>query len=304
MIRRRGAWADVARELVRSRIALVGLILIAAFGLMALAHPLLMDRVWPSGVYDPMTGYDLEIFHPSPPSKAHLLGTDNLGRDVLSMLLAATRPTWVLAIVAALTTATVGTAVATVGAVGRRWIDQTLAHVSDAVLLLPAPIFMLVIGTGPLSRDLGPVAFGLVYGTIAGLGGGAIVLRAYASTVMVRPFIDSARVSGASNTTIAVRHLLPHLLPMAAVFMMLSVAGAVVADGFVSFLGQTGTRLSWGTMVYFGTTFRDPLTGAVAWNALVPPAVSLTLFSAAFYFVSLGLRRAADPQLRPRRWFA
>ncbi|MDH3308198.1 MAG: ABC transporter permease, partial [Acidimicrobiia bacterium] len=278
-MRRPGAWFETARELRRSGVAILGLLLVVMFGLMALSHPVLMDRVWPTGVYDPMTGYDLEILHPSAPSSAHLLGTDNLGRDVLSMLLAATRPTWILSIVAALTTALVATVVSAIGAARRGWLDQVLSHVSDALLLLPAPIFMLVIGTGPLSRDIGPLTFGLIYGFIAGMGGGAIVLRSYASTIMVRPFIDAARVAGASDARIVTRHLIPHLLPLAAVFMLLSVAGAVVADGFVSFLGQTGTRLSWGTMVYFGTTFRDPLTGAVAWNALVPPAVALTLFS-------------------------
>lgn len=284
------------RRLRTDRSFLAGVFLLVVFGLMAIAPSFLLGSVWPTGVYDPITGYDRDILHPAPPSAAHILGTDYQGHDVLAQLLIATRPTFVLATVAALVTAVLSVVVALLGVVASPFWDRVLRMLSDSVLLLPAPIFMLIIGSGALSRDIGAVTFGVIYGVIVGIGGGGIVLRAQANSVMERGFIDAARVAGVSRWRLATHHVLPHLLPVAGVFMLLSVAGAVIADGFISFLGQTNTDLSWGTMVYWGTTFVHPLTGDPAWNSVLAPSVALTLFCGAFHLISVGLRRAADAQ--------
>ena len=293
--------ADSVRMFARNRLAMIGVSIIALFGLAAAAYPLLIGTVFASGVYDPVTGYDPDLIHPSPPVAGHWLGTDSLGRDVLSQLLEGAGPTWVLAVVAALTTALVAVLVGAVGALFRGWIDSVLARISDAFLLLPAPIFMLIIGTSELSQDFGPVAFGLVYGLITGVGAGAIVIRAQALKTLAAPFVDAARVAGCGRWRILTRHLLPHLYPLGALYMMLSVVGAIVADGFASFLGQTGTRVNWGTMVYYGIAFPNPATGAPVWNALLPPSLALSLLAAAFYLVSMGLRSVADPRYQSTR---
>lgn len=285
------------RRLRKSTPFWIGIFILVVFAAMAIAPTFLLGNAWPTGVYDPVTGYDFEVFHPAPPSSAHLLGTDNQGHDVLSQLLSATRPTFVLATVAALVTAISATIVALIGAVSTPWVDRSVGFISDALLLLPAPIFMLIIGSGALSQEIGPITFGVIYGLIAGIGGGGIVLRSQAKSIMVRPFIDGARVAGVSRWRMATRHLLPHVVPLAAVFMLLAVAGAVIADGFISFLGQTATDVSWGTMVYWGTTFVNPITGDPAWNALLAPSIALTLFCTAFHLISVGLRRAADSQV-------
>lgn len=285
------------RQFRSNRLAVIGLVVIILFGLAALAHPILMGWIWPSGVYDPLTGFDPDVFHPSAPGPGHLLGTDPLGRDVLSQLLSATGPTFVLSVVSALTTAVLATASAAVAAYYSRWTDRLLSGVSDALLLLPAPVFMVIIGSDP-QREIGPVMFGIIYGIIAGLGAGAIVVRAQAVRVMVTPFIEAARVAGGGARRIILRHVVPHLFPLAALFMMIAVVGAIVADGFISFLGQTSIRLSWGTMVAYAVTFRNPITGAIAWNTILPPSIALSLFAAAFYLVSVGLREVADPRFR------
>ncbi len=278
-----------------------GLVTIGVLGLATFIHPILMGWIWPTGIYDPLTGYDIEVFHPSPPSGRHWLGTDNLGRDVASMLLAGLRPTWLLALSAAITTAVVSTAVAAVGAFHRGWIDATLGRISDAFLLLPAPIVMVVLGSGEFSERMGPIRFGLIYGILAGAGAGALVLRSQALKVMALPFMDAARTTGAGSWRLITRHLLPHLYPFAALFMMLAVVGAVVSEGFASFFGQTASRLTWGTIVYLGVTFRDPIDGSIAWNSVLAPAIAISLFSAAFFAVSVGLRTITDPRLRRDR---
>ena len=288
------------REFSHNRLAVAGVALIVLFGLMAMSHPILMKYFWAGSVYNPLTGFDPEVVHPAGPSAAHLLGTDNLGRDVLSMLLASSGSTWLLAMTAAISTAVVAMFIGAIGGYYRGWVDLTLSHVSDAFLLLPAPLFLLILGTGNLI-DLGPVKFGLIYGMITGLGAGAIVLRSQALKVMAQPFVDATRVAGGRGRHVILRHLLPHLFPLAALYMMLAVVGAVVADGFAAFLGQTRSLVNWGTMVYYGIEFGANFGSQIPWNALIVPAVALSLFAAAFYLVSVGLREVADPRFKAIR---
>lgn len=289
-------------QFVHNRLAVVGVVIIVVYGVAGLIYPWLLGGVWPGGIYDPVTGFDPNVVpHPSSPGPGHVFGTDSLGRDVLSQLLAATRPTWVMAVTAALTTAVVATVVGAIGALFRGWIDAVFSRISDAFLLLPAPIFMLVIGSSERSQDIGPIDFGLIYGVITGVGAGAIVIRAQALKVIASPFIDAARVAGAGRWRILGLHVLPHLYPLAAIYMMLAVVGAIIADGFAAWLGQTGTRVNWGTLVYNGITFPNPLTGEVPWHVIVVPSIALSLFAAAFYLVSVGLREVADPRYRAAR---
>jgi peptide/nickel transport system permease protein len=288
----------------QSRLAILGLVLIAVFGLMAIAHPILLRTVWPRPVYDPVTGFDMMIFqHPTPPawveggSTAHLLGTDTLGRDVLSMLLAATTPTFVLGLTAALTTAIVGTVMAVTAAYFRGTLDTTITNVADTFLLLPAPVIMVIIGAR--FRDLGPVALGLIYGFVIGAGPTALVLRSHALQVVSKPFMEAAHIAGGGATHIITKHLLPAMMPLAALQMMIAVTGAVVADGFISFFGLTRTVSNWGTLIYDSFVYGQlNLTGTSIWHMLLPAALCFSFFATGFYLVSRGLHRVASPTIR------
>lgn len=290
--RLRGAWGVFSQN----RLALIGVFLIGLYALMAVAHPILIETVWPSGIYDPVTGFDGRTMHPSQPSAEHLLGTDALGRDVLSRLVAATTPTFILGLTAAVVTAIIGAIIGAVSAYYAGPIDAILSHVSDTFLLLPAPIFMIIVGVS--FKELGPAPLGAMYGVIAGLGGAAVVLRSHALTVMTKPYIEAARVAGGGGGHIIVHHLLPTMLPLTAMMMMLSVVGAVVADGFVSFFGITRHYLNWGTMIYTSQTYTSALGSNTEWHVLIPPSMALSLFAAAFYLIARGLHEVADPQIR------
>jgi peptide/nickel transport system permease protein len=288
----------------QSRLAILGLVLIAIFGLMAIAHPILLSTVWPRPIYDPVTGFDMMIFqHPTPPvwvaggSPAHLLGTDTLGRDVLSMLLAATTPTFVLGLTAALTTAAVGTTMAVIAAYFRGSLDTVMTNVADTFLLLPAPVVMVIIGAR--FRDLGPVALGLIYGFVIGAGPTALVLRTHALQMVSRPFMEAAHIAGGGAVHIITKHLLPAMMPLAALQMMIAVTGAVVADGFISFFGLTRTVSNWGTLIYDSFVYGQlGQTGTGIWHMLVPAALCFSFFAMGFYLVSRGLHRVASPTIR------
>ncbi|MFC2037609.1 hypothetical protein ACFLYD_06555, partial [Chloroflexota bacterium] len=87
-------------------------------------------------------------------------------------------------------------------------------------------------------------------------------------------------------------------LPLAAIFMMTTATGAVIADGFVSFLGITRTHHNWGGMIFWSFAYQAVLNPTVTWNVLIPPAIAFSLFAASFYFISRGLQQVADPKLR------
>ena len=286
------------RVFAENRLAVLGLVLILMFGAMAISYPVLRATVWKQSFYDPVTGYDMETMHPAPPSARHPLGTDGLGRDVLSMLLAATLPAFTVGIAAAVSTALIGTMIGVVSAYYGGTTDVILMHLADAFLLLPAPLFMVIVGMR--FREIGPTPLGLIYGLIAGTGGAAIVLRSHALTLMAKPFIEAARIAGGRGDHIMRTHVVPHMLPLTALYMMLAVTGAVVADAFVSFMGFSRSYLNWGTIIYTSFIYSSYVSTGAEWHVLVPPSIALSTFAAAFYYVSRGLHRVADPRLRQR----
>jgi peptide/nickel transport system permease protein len=300
-IRARLAWRRFRMDWAvfsQSRFAVLGVIIILLFALMAIAHPILIRTVWPKGIYGPVTGFDMSIFpHPSPPVKGHLLGTDTLGRDVLSMLLAATTPTFAVGLTAALASAFVGTLMSVVAAYFRGPADTLISNLADVFLLFPAPVIMVIIGAR--FRDLGPVHLGLIYGCVTGAGPTAIIMRSHAIQTMARPYMEAAQISGGGAIHIIVKHLLPAMLPLAALQMMIAVTGAVVADGFISFFGLTRTSSNWGTLIYNAFVYNQiSSSGGPMWNMLLPAALCFSLFAMGFYLVSRGLHRVASPTIR------
>ncbi len=330
-------WGDYWRTFRANRLAMVGLALLTIFLGMLIAHPILMSTVWADEirVYDPVTGYDAPILtrtvveevtdpdtevglmearvkgnidakmgdvvefrlQPAPPSAKHWLGTDPLGRDVFSMVLAGTRPTFIVGLTAAITTALIGTLWAAVQAVYRGRVDGVMSRISDMLLLFPAPLAMIVLGAGTFGNLLTPFWFGFIYGVLSGVSTTAIVLRSHALTVMSRQFIDAARVSGARGRHLMVRHVVPHLVPLAAVSMLTAVVGAVVANGFASYLAFSDDMLNWGAMIFIGVGLLQQV-GITAWNVLLSGSVTLSLFCASFYLISLGVRDIAHPRRR------
>lgn len=286
------AWKTFSQD----RLAVLGLLLIAIFAIMAAAHPILMRTVWERRLFDPFTGFDPDLIpHPAAPTNVHLLGTDALGRDVLSMLLAATTPTFIIGLTAAVTTALLALLISIPAAYFRGKTDIMLTNLMDVMILLPAPILMVIIGAR--WRELGPMPLGLIYGTITGLGSAAIVLRTAALKVVAKPFMQAAHISGGGAAHIMFKHFLPNMLPLAALQMMIAVSGAVIADGFISFFGLQRTTLNWGTLIYDAFLYANIGGSGSQWHVLLPAALSFSLFALAFYLVSRGLHRVADPRL-------
>lgn len=286
--------ASRVRRLTWNPRLVAGIVLLAWFVVLALINPLLLGTVWSAdrSIYDPVIGHDLSIAHPSGPSSAHWLGTDPLGRDVISLLTASLWPSLAMATVVAVTTGLVSLAAAAVAAFYRHTADRVLTSVADSTLLFPAPLMFLVVAIA--RPDIPVVALGIFYGLVYGLGAGAIVVRSRALVVMAKPFIEAARVAGGSPTWIISRHLVPHLLPYVAVQVLAGVTGALIVQGFVEY-NAGGTRVGLGNLVYQAITYHEALFTPPPWSALLAGGLTLSLLAATFYLMSTGLEEMLEP---------
>lgn len=288
-----------ARLLSNPKVA-AGLALLIAFALLLLAEPILDATLWAgrSHIYDAQFGFDPRISHPSGPSAEHWLGTSSLGRDVFSMLAYATRPTLVVALSAALATALLSLVLGAVAAVRGGWLESAVTHVSDAMVLLPALLVVYVIGIWRPGTEFGAVQVGLTFGIIYGLGPALATVRTAAESVVIRPFIDAARVGGSTDRWLVTRHVMPHVYPHAAVQAMIAATGAVIADAFLAHRSAIGEYVGFGMMIYDGIVWSEIMAGIapIPWWIMVAGAGGITLIAAAFYLVGVGLREALDPR--------
>ena len=281
---------------------IAGLALLAGFALLLVADPILDATLWSgrSHIYDPQFGFDTRISHPSGPSPEHWLGTSSLGRDVFSMLAFATRPTLVVALSAAGATAVVSLTLGAVAAVRGGWMDGLVTHLSDAMVLLPALLVVYILGIWRPGTEFGAIQVGLSFGILYGLGPATATVRTAAEAIVVRPFMDAARVAGGGDLWLVSRHVLPHLYAHGAVQAMIGATGAVITDAFLGYRSAIGEYVGFGHMVYDGIVWAEQMAGiaTVPWSLMLAGAGGITLLAAAFYLLGVGLREALDPRAR------
>ena len=287
-----------AAVFLESRLGLLSLVTIAVFALMAIAHPILMGTVWDADTYDPVTGYAFgETEQPAPPSWSHPLGTDPLGRDVLSQLLWSTRSEFVLGITAALVTVAIATTVGAVSAYYGGLVDALFMRLADLIIALPSISLLIVLSA---LFDLNLFYLALVIGLLGGFGGTAIVLKSQALSIKVRPFIDAARMAGGGQFHIIFVHIVPNLLPLSLLYMMFTVTSAIFAEAALSFLGLLDIRMSWGIMIHTANSGGYLLSGTKYWWLVFPAGVSITLLCSAFYLAGRALDEVVNPRLSRR----
>lgn len=285
------------RLFAENRIGLIGLGVILFFALLALAHPILMKYVWDPNIYHPVTGYAYEeTMQPAPPSPRHLLGTDPLGRDVLSQLMFSARSEFVLGLFAALITVTIGTTIGAISAYFGGVVDTIFMRLADLIIMLPF-VTILIVLSALFKLDLPKLA--IVIGILSGFGGTTIVIKSQALAIKVRTYIEAARVAGGSHWHIIRRHIIPNLLPLSFLYMMFSVTSAIFSEATLSFFGLLNIRMSWGLMIHTAQT-AGYLLNTKTWWLIVPAGLSITLLCAAFYLVGRALDEVVNPRLRKR----
>jgi len=153
-------------------IGLIGVVVILFFFSFIIIHPILMNTIWDPVMYDPVVGYDLSVpEHPAPPSATHLLGTDPLGRDVLSQLMWSTRSEFTLGIVAALVTVIIATTVGATAAYYGGAVDAVSMRVADIIIMMPYITILIVMAA---LFDLTLPLLALILGILGGFGAASL----------------------------------------------------------------------------------------------------------------------------------
>jgi peptide/nickel transport system permease protein len=283
---------------IEDRIGLLGLCIIIIYAIMALMHPVLMHTVWSPKIYDPFLGSDpMVLSNPSPPSWSHLLGTDPMGRDVLSQLMFSTRNEFVLGFLAAIITVILATSIGAIAAYYGSWPDVLLMRLADLINILPF-FALLVVLSAFLKMNLWILA--IIIGILSGFGGTTIIFKAQALTIKVKPYIESAKVAGGSDWHVVFYHIVPNLMPLAFLNMMFTVTGAIFSEAALSFFGLLNVRMSWGIMIYTTQSAGYMLRGIDYWYLILPAGLSITLLCSAFYLIGRAFDSVVNPRLRRR----
>jgi peptide/nickel transport system permease protein len=218
----RGGKAKVARARSRLDLATAGLLVLVT--LIALAAPLLAP-------HDPL----LPVGQPElkPGSSGFLLGSDTVGRDILSRVLYGLRSSWLAALAVVALGLVIGGLVGLVAGASGGWVDNLLMRITDGFLALPAPIVAIAVvaGLGPnLTHTL--IAVSIVWWPFY-----ARIVRGEIRTLAARPHVEAARLAGTGRVRVALRHLLPGAIPSAAVTASLDIGNLVLTLAGLSFLG-------------------------------------------------------------------
>jgi peptide/nickel transport system permease protein len=274
----------------KSLLGKIGLTLLALFALMALCS---FIPPWVDPMYQPMTGVDPEISYSVGPSMRHWLGTDFMGRDILSQLLAGARIAFMVGVSAAFMSVVLGTAIGMIAGYMGRFVDTILMRLADMIMVMPTLLVVLILAA--LFGQLNIWTIVLIIALFR-WPGVSRVIRAQTLSLKHRPFIEAARVAGASHLRIIFRHIMPNVLPLSFLYMTFRVTSAIIIEAALAFLGfgDPGT-VSWGMMLQWvwktGHMFKAPY-----W--LLPPGICISLITLSFYMLGRAMDEVLDPRLR------
>ena len=270
------------RQFRKNRLAVGGGLVVVLLGLVAGLAPVLAP-------YDP-AAYDVKQILLEP-STAHWFGTDQLGRDVLSRMLFGARISMAVGFISVGIAVLLGTVIGTIAAYYGGRVDEVVMRFVD--LMLNFPRFFLLLTLIALLRPSIWVIMAVIGFT--GWMGLARLVRGEILSLREREFVQGARALGAPDARIMFRHILPNALVPVLVSATLGVAGAILAESGLSFLGlgvQPPTP-SWGNILIDGKANIE-----IAWWLSVFPGLAILVTVLAYNLLGEGLRDALDPRLR------
>jgi len=232
--------------------------------------------------------------NPLPSGNKYILGTDAQGRDIWSQLVYGSRVALLVGFAAAFFSITIGIVIGLVSGYFGKAIDSVLMRLADVILVLPFLPLVII-----LAAVLGPSIWNIVWAiSLVGWPGVARTIRAETLSLKERPYIDAARITGASNSRIMFRHIAPNVMPLAFLFATFSVSGAILTEAALSYIGLGDpTSMSWGMMLHTIQTSGAQLT---AWWWLLPPGVAITLICLGFFMIGRAFDEIVNPRLRKR----
>jgi peptide/nickel transport system permease protein len=286
---------------VRRPEGLIGAAIIAFFAVLAIAPQVF---VGPLETATTATGGRMTA-----PDAAHILGTDELGRDILNLTVHGARVSMIIGLLATVVTVVIGVMIGIVSGFIGGWIDTILMRITDFFLVLPT--FVLALILAPILRELFGTQsefFGIritLYIIVVVIGitswaSTARIVRSQTLSIKERAFVDRARVIGGGSGHIMVTHVLPNVLGLIVANTVLTFAGAILTETSLSFIGLGDPfQPSWGQLLDAARGSGAP--GLGAWWYFMPPGICIILVVLAFTLVGGALDDLLNPRLRVRR---
>jgi peptide/nickel transport system permease protein len=287
--REAGYWHAAWRILRRDRLAMVGLVLVVLLLLAAVFGPYLAP-------YSPTEQHANGLSpdgQPLRPSSEFWLGTDALGRDVLSRLLYGARASLAVGVLGNLLAAFFGVLLGGLAGIAGRFGEVGLMRIADLVLSFPVLLLaMTLLATTSPTLALVVLIVGISFGAYL-----SRIVFAQVSSLRTRDFVTAARGAGVGTPGVLARHVLPHVLPTVVVYAALGIATGIQLEAALSYvgIGVQPPNASWGNMIADGQSYLavDPLLVAF-------PAICIVLAMFGFSLLGDGLRDALDPTLEFR----
>lgn len=279
---------EMGRILVRDRLALAGLIIIGIF----LAIAVFGDLIAPYDPFQTLRSPKGGLARLERPSALHWLGTTAYAKDVFSELILGTRVAFIVGLSAAIVVGFVSTLLGLISGYFGRYVDDAIMRVTDFALSIPTlPIAIVAVAIlGPSLRNI-IIVIALLFWR-----NGARIVRSEVLTEKEKVYVQAARAAGASHFYIMRVHILPNVMPVAFLWMTMSVAFAVLAEASLSFLGLGDPNtVSWGQMLNLAFT-----TGSIrtAWWWVLPPSLCLVLLISSIYVIGRAYEEKTNPRLR------
>jgi peptide/nickel transport system permease protein len=279
---------DFWRALRRQPLMAVGLAIIVLAVLLAVLAPLITPYPADAG----------SVTHPTntlaPPGHGHILGTDQLGRDVFTRVIYGARTSLLIVAGVLILAALIGVPLGIVAGATGGWVDDVIMRITDIFLAFPALLLALALAT-VLSPSAEHAALAIA---VTWWPWYARLARGSAAAIAGRGYVEAARALGVSRARVLSRHVLPNALPPTLVQLSLDAAGIMLTAAAMSFLGlgaQDPTP-EWGLMVSQGQGLLE-----TNWWVAVPPGLAIVIVAVGFNLLGDGLRDLLDPKARRRR---
>ena len=274
------AWSDP--------IGRTGFLLLALTFLVALAGPTLFP-------FNPAQVGTTATSILQPPSAQHWLGTDELGRDVFRETLSGSQISLLVGLLATAISMLAGTAVGLGAGYSRGPLGALMMRITDFFLVLPT-LPLIIVLAAIIGQSLGVII--LVIG-LTSWASTARIVRSQVLSLRERVFVDRVRALGATDLRIAVVHILPHVLPLIFANTVLVIAGSILSEATLAFLGLGDpVHVSWGTMLHYAFDVGAASRGA--WWYLLPPGIGIVVVVLGFTLIGYTLDRILNPRLRNR----
>lgn len=223
----------------------------------------------------------------------YVLGTTSEGYDIFSQLIYGSRIALLVGLLSALFTAGIGTAVGLIAGYYGGYVDDVLMRIVDFLYglpLLPSVILLVAL--------LGPSIWNLLLAiALLQWRSTARVIRSQVLSLRTRPFVKAARVAGASDRHIIIRHLAPNVMPLAFLYGAFAIAWAILTEAGVSFLGMGDpNHISWGVMLESAKSYQALPEGAWWW--FIPPGICISLVVISGFLIGRGYEQIVNPELR------